>query len=64
MHVATNVSLYRNIFVCLVMLTGLTIGIAFVDLGPMNVFVALTVASTLRMSTPFSTGKWVLRLST
>jgi cytochrome c oxidase subunit 4 len=46
MHVATDLSLYRNIFLCLVALTGVTVSIAFVDLGPWNVLVALAVAST------------------
>ena len=46
MHVATDVSLYRSIFLCLVILTGITVAIAFVDLGPWNVLVALAVAST------------------
>jgi len=46
MHIAPDVSLYRNIFLCLIALTGVTVSIAFVDLGPWNVLVALTVAST------------------
>lgn len=46
MHVAADVSLYRNIFLCLIALTLATVSVAFVDLGPWNVLVALVIAST------------------
>mgnify|MGYP006180817375 CR=1 FL=1 len=46
MHRAADVSLYRNIFFCLISLTLVTVSVAFVDLGEWNVLVALAIAST------------------
>lgn len=36
--------LYFGIFGILIVLTALTVGVAFVDLGPLNIFVALAIA--------------------
>ena len=37
-------SLYYGIFAVLMVLTAATVGAAFVDLGPLNIIVALTIA--------------------
>ena len=37
---------YYLIFLMLMVLTAVTVGVAFVDLGPMNTVVALTIACT------------------
>ena len=36
--------LYYRIFAALLVLTGVTVGIAFVNLGPFNTFIALAIA--------------------
>ena len=36
--------LYYRIFAALLVLTAITVGMAFVDLGPFNTFLALTIA--------------------
>lgn len=42
-HVA-SVRLYLTIFFALMILTGVTIGVAFINLGPMNFPVAISIA--------------------
>jgi cytochrome c oxidase subunit 4 len=42
-HIAP-LSLYFTIFFTLIVLTGATVGIAYVDLGPLNTFAALGIA--------------------
>jgi cytochrome c oxidase subunit IV len=37
--------IYFSIFAALLVLTAVTVGVAFVDLGPMNVVVALAIAA-------------------
>ena len=37
-------SLYLRIFFALLVLTGITVTVAFLDLGPMNTFVAISIA--------------------
>ena len=44
-HIAPK-SLYVTIFVALMVLTGLTVGVTYVDLGEANLFVALGIAVT------------------
>ncbi len=41
-----SIKLYLAIFAALMVLTVITVAVAFVDLGPMNTFVALGVAVT------------------
>mgnify|MGYP001339721874 CR=1 FL=1 len=36
--------IYWGIFALLILLTGVTVGVAYIDLGPFNLFVALGVA--------------------
>jgi len=38
------VSVYVGVFLALLVLTALTTGVAFIDLGPLNTVVALTIA--------------------
>ncbi len=40
------VPVYVTVFAALIVLTGLTTGIAFIDLGPLNTVVALAIAVT------------------
>ncbi len=42
-HLVTRPTYYR-MFIALLVLTGLTVGIAMIDLGPLNTIVALTIA--------------------
>ncbi len=42
-HIASMGS-YVGVFLALILLTGLTTGVAFIDLGPMNSVAALTIA--------------------
>lgn len=42
-HVAP-LRIYQLVFGALMVLTGVTVAIAYVDLGPLNTFVALTIA--------------------
>jgi cytochrome c oxidase subunit 4 len=42
-HIA-SVGSYVGVFLALILLTGLTTGVAFIDLGPMNSVAALTIA--------------------
>jgi cytochrome c oxidase subunit 4 len=44
-HVA-SVKTYVGIFMALLCLTGLTVGVAYVDLGAMNTVIALVIAAT------------------
>jgi cytochrome c oxidase subunit 4 len=44
-HIASK-SLYYTIFLALLALTGLTVGVTYVDLGQANLFVALAIALT------------------
>jgi cytochrome c oxidase subunit IV len=44
-HIAPK-SLYYTIFLALLALTGLTVGVTYVDLGEANLFVALGIALT------------------
>lgn len=44
-HIAPK-SLYFTIFAALMVLTALTVGVTYVDLGPANLFVALAIAVT------------------
>lgn len=44
-HIASK-SLYYTIFLVLLALTGLTVGVTYVDLGDANLFVALGIAFT------------------
>jgi cytochrome c oxidase subunit 4 len=37
--------IYYGIFAALLVLTGITVGVAFLDLGPLNTVVALTIAA-------------------
>ncbi len=39
-----SVRSYVGVFLALILLTGLTTGVAFIDLGPMNSVAALTIA--------------------
>ena len=41
-----SIGMYVGIFSVLILLTGATVAVAFVDLGAMNVVVALTIAVT------------------
>ncbi|SRR6266496_2152982 len=41
----TSTRLYVLIWITLMVLTGVTAGVAFIDLGPFNTIVALTIAS-------------------
>ncbi len=61
----TSPSIYIAIFLALMVLTGITVWVAFQDLGPLNDVVALTIAVTkaslvilffmhVRYSTPFT----------
>ena len=61
----TSPSVYISIFLALMVLTGITVWVAFQDLGPFNDVVALTIAVTkaslvilffmhVRYSTPFT----------
>jgi cytochrome c oxidase subunit 4 len=43
MHIASK-SLYLTIFLLLMAFTAITVAVAFVDLGPLNTVVALTIA--------------------
>src|SRR5438105_6725327 len=43
-HVAST-KLYYAIWIALLALTGITAGVAFIDLGPFNTVVALTIAT-------------------
>ena len=43
-HQITSVKTYVAVFLALLVLTFTTAGIAFVDLGPFNILVALTIA--------------------
>ena len=45
MHVLPS-RLYYGIFAALMVLTGVTVWVAFVDLGPLNDIVALAIATT------------------
>lgn len=38
------VSTYIIVFICLLLLTGLTTGVAYIDMGPFNTVVALAIA--------------------
>jgi cytochrome c oxidase subunit 4 len=38
------VSVYALVFIALLVLTGVTVGVALVDLGPLNTFVAMSIA--------------------
>ena len=40
----TSVRVYVTIFLCLMVLTATTVGVAYVDLGAFNTLVALTIA--------------------
>ena len=40
------VRIYLTIFACLLVLTALTTGVAFIDMGPLNTVAALTIAVT------------------
>lgn len=42
-HLVTRPTYYR-MFIALLVLTGLTVGIAMIDLGPLNTIVALAIA--------------------
>ncbi len=44
MSEAVSLKIYYRIFACLMVLTAVTVGIAFVDLGSLNTFVAVTIA--------------------
>ena len=50
-HIAPK-SLYYTIFIALLALTGLTVGVTYVDLGEANLFVALGIALTKAYHTP------------
>ena len=43
-HIASK-KMYFSVFLALMVLTAVTIGVAFVDLGPLNIFVALAIAA-------------------
>lgn len=43
------VSTYIIVFICLLLLTGLTTGAAYIDMGPFNTVVALAIAATKMM---------------
>ncbi len=45
-HRIVSVPVYVTVFALLLLLTGLTTWIAFIDLGPMNTVVALVIAVT------------------
>ena len=40
-----SIKLYYAIWTALLLLTGITAGVAFIDLGPFNTIVALTIAT-------------------
>ena len=44
MSVAVPLKVYFRVFAALMVLTALTVGAAFVDMGPLNTFVALVIA--------------------
>jgi cytochrome c oxidase subunit 4 len=46
MHSEISVGTYRTIFAALLVLTAVTVMVAFVDLGPLNNFMALGIATT------------------
>ena len=45
-HHISPISLYIKVFAALMVLTAVTVGVAYVDLGLLNVFVAITIAVT------------------
>ena len=44
MSVAVPLKIYFRVFAALMVFTALTVGVAFVDLGPLNTFVAVIIA--------------------
>ena len=44
-HHVVPLRIYYFVFVSLLVLTGLTVGVAFLDLGPLNTIVALAIAA-------------------
>ena len=45
-HPTSSAQSYINVFIALLVLTALTVGVAFIDLGPFNNFMALAIAGT------------------
>jgi cytochrome c oxidase subunit 4 len=45
-HDAHHAKIYLAVLVLLLMLTGITVGASYIDLGPLNIIVALLIATT------------------